>query len=244
MWYILRGNYYMKQKLICLSVAALLLFVLCGCAQEACSPVGSAPIPAEAQQSAGAGEEQSNAEPGGTASQSESVQSAGPEGTTVTGESEIGGMPKVIETDGAANFFYDEVYKGDGYSFRYPKDSKILTDTETAKSFQLPEGYVLNMTRLNLSGQEIAFSKALEVYRKALEEQGNTVLAVDTLKSTQYENALIEMEIKNGNEKAAAAQVFLLADESNYTFTLSAKDANMETLKKIVSDIVKTFLTA
>lgn len=223
----------MKQKLICLAAAALMLFAFAGCTEQANISGGPAAAPGGREVEA-----RGSAAPGAGQGELESSESPGsPESTTVIGQS----AAEEPAATAAPEFTYSETYEGDGYSFRYPKGTQTLKDTETAKTFQLPDGYILNVTRLNLSGQDIKLDETLEVYQKTLEEQGSVVEKVEKPAGYPYENALIELELKSGSEKSAAVQAFFLADECNYTFTVSAKDGEMEILKKVVGDIAKTF---
>ncbi|MEG2575596.1 MAG: hypothetical protein RSA41_06150 [Christensenella sp.] len=145
----------------------------------------------------------------------------------------------------AAPFVCDEVYEGDGYVFGYPQGTKALIDTKTAKSFLLPDkNCVLNVTRINLSGQDITLQKALPIYRATLEEQGNTVGEVQTLADFAYDNAMIEVELMDDGAATNSAQVFFIAEGYNYTFTVSCAELDMEVLKQMVSDVVHTFKTS
>lgn len=234
-------------RIVCLIGAALLFFALYGRAeQEKAASITPAALPtATAEPSASAAPEpQESASVSQMPTESPAQESA-PESTTVTGQS--GADHSTAQGSASASASPDvpsEAYTGDGYSFRYHKGTRILTDTETSKSFQFPDGKVLNVTRLNLSGQALALDKALDVYRQTLETQGNTVKSVGKLDGFPYENAVLEMEIKEGNGKATAAQVFFFADDYNYTFTVSARNGDMAALKKAVEDVVKTFSAA
>lgn len=227
----------MKRKLICCLMAAAMLIALVGCAEQPIQADTQA-NPTNTQQDGAQAGASGSASPQASGELEDIHMTPGPQGTTVTGEGK--GMAEETE------FSYSERYEADGYSFRYPVGSTILEDTETQKIFQFGDGYVLNVTRLNLSGQDITFDKTLLVYRKTLETLGSTVESVEQIGGFAfgdplYENALLALKLNSGEELTEAAQVFFLADEYNYTFTVSKRDGNMEELKKIVSDIIRTF---
>ncbi len=228
---------YKKQRVIFVLAIAAMLIALSGCTEQTIQ-TDMQVSPADTQQG-GTQESASRSAAPQASGEIEDIQTTpGPQGTTVTGESE--------GTAGEAEFSYGERYEADGYSFRYPEGSTILEDTETQKVFAFGDGYVLNVTRLNLSGQDITFDKALQVYRKTLETLGSTVESVERIGGFDpgaplYENALLALKLKSGDELTEAAQVFFLADACNYTFTVSKRDGNMEKLKEIVSDVIRTF---
>ncbi|MBC5648864.1 hypothetical protein [Christensenella tenuis] len=231
----------MKLKICGMACTLVLILMLFGCAGSGVSADVSAPASS------------TSATPRATASAPLPAQASGkeetlpkesvdPESTTVTGELQMetsspsgAGMP-------ASEFMYSERYEGDGYSFRYPQGTEILKDEETVKSFLLPgQEYALNVTRLNLSGQDVTLAQALPVYEKALEEQGNDIVETGTLQEFSYDNALIEMKIKEGSSTLDSIQVFFLAGEYNYTFTVSAPGGDMDIMKEIVTQVVESF---
>lgn len=225
----------MKKKVICILIAVCALFLFYGCTEQTeANP--SSTVPQElAQQEEKTEQLDDSAEPEETKEQ-ESKETAAGESAEGT---ESATTPQSQEE---VNFLYEESYQGDGYSFQYPKDTQIISDEETTKSFLFPGGeYVLNVTRINLSGQDISVEEALPVYRKTLEEKGNSVGEVEMLEEFEFENALIEVQVKNGNVQTNSAQVFFLADGYHYTFTISSEKAEMQSLKKMVGEIVKTF---
>ena len=231
----------MKVKQCCIMYAVLLAFVFCGCAAEAEKPVASASV-STVQEGKGA-----SAPRAPEAEGSQERENADAESTTVTGEysTEASELPDPSATPiPAASFTYGGSYEGDGYSFRYPQGTELIGDEETVKSFLLPgQEYALNVTRLNLSGQDGTLEQALPVYKKALEEQGNEIVGTETVQGFPYDNALIEMKMKEGSSTLNSVQVFFLAEEYNYTFTVSSHGGEMDTMKEIVTKIVKSFTT-
>ncbi|WP_066685976.1 hypothetical protein [Christensenella intestinihominis] len=229
----------MKIKLCCIICAVLAAFLFYGCMEETGGPVATASVSTVQEEERTASPSPAMQEAG------EAWESADPEGTTVTGEfnPEAAGSsdpPSAQEAPGA--FIYSERYEGDGYAFYYPKGTEILSDEETVKSFLLPgKEYALNVTRLNLSGQDVTLSQALPVYKKALEDRGNTITETGTVDGFPYENALLEGRMKEGNSAMDSVQVFFLAEDYHYTFTVSSHGGDMDIMKEIITEIVKSF---
>lgn len=229
----------MKRKLCCLACILAAAFAFWGCAADANGT--SAVTPAAAENTV----RESAAEPSAVLeTKTEKSGDAEADSTAATGEMEI--ADPSAQPEEAKPLIYSERYEGDGYSFRYPEETEILTDTETLKSFLLPDGdCVLNITRINLSGQDITLDEALPVYEKTLEEQGNIVTESGSIEGLSYDNALLEVRLQEEGsaEMTDSVQAFFMADDYNYTFTVSSHKKDTGEMKEIVTRLAKSFRT-
>lgn len=231
----------MKLRICGIIYTLALILILCSCtgdgkSTEASFTSSSASGTSQATVSASLPAQASGEE------ETQPKESAEPESTTVTGELQMGAPSPSVMPVPSSSFTYSENYEGDGYSFRYPQGTEILSDEETVKSFLLPgQEYALNVTRLNLSGQDVTLAQVLPVYKKTLEEQGNDIVGTNTVQGFSYDNALFEMKMKEGSSTLDSVQVFFLAEEYNYTFTVSSHSGDMDTMKEIATQVVTSF---
>ena len=104
---------------------------------------------------------------------------------------------------------------------------------------------MLNITRINLSGQDITLDAALPVYEKTLEEQGNIVTESGSIEGLSYDNVLLEVRLQEEGsaEMIDSVQAFFMADDYNYTFTVSSHKKDTSEMKEIVTRLAKSFRT-
>ena len=88
----------------------------------------------------------------------------------------------------------------------------------------------------------IALVAGFAFFQSRGKSSGNSV-GTETVQGFPYDNALIEMKMKEGSSTLNSVQVFFLAEEYNYTFTVSSHGGEMDTMKEIVTKIVKSFTT-